>query len=66
VDPDQAREAPARRWLTRFGPATVDDLQWWTGWNKTVVRRALANLPVDEIGLHGGPGIMLSAALETP
>jgi hypothetical protein len=34
---------------------------WWTGWNKTAVRRALANLPVDEIDLHGGPGIMLGA-----
>jgi hypothetical protein len=59
MDPDQARQALARRWLTRFGPATVDDLQWWAGWNKTTVRRALDNLPVDEIDLHGGPGIML-------
>jgi hypothetical protein len=59
MDPDQARQALARRWLTRFGPATVDDLQWWAGWNKTTVRRALDNLPVDEIDLHGGPGMML-------
>ena len=59
MDPDQARQALARRWLTRFGPATVDDLQWWAGWNKTTVRHALDNLPVDEIDLHGGPGIML-------
>jgi hypothetical protein len=61
VDPDQAREMLVLRWLTRFGPATVDDLQWWTGWNKTAVRRALGNLPVDEIDLHGGPGIVLGA-----
>jgi hypothetical protein len=61
VDPDQAREALARRWLTCFGPATVDDLQWWTGWNKTTVRRTLGNLQVDEIDLHGGPGIVLGA-----
>jgi hypothetical protein len=61
VDPDQAREALARRWLARFGPATVDDLQWWTGWNKITVRGALANLPVDEIDLHGDLGIMLGA-----
>jgi hypothetical protein len=61
VDPDQAREALACRWLTRFGPATVGDLQWWTGWNKTTVRRALGNLHIDEIDLHGGPGIVLRA-----
>ena len=29
---DSQREL-ARRWLTRFGPATAEDLQWWTGWN---------------------------------
>lgn len=58
-DIDQAQQALARRWLTRFGPATVEDLQWWTGWNKTTVRRALDNLPIAEVGLHGQPGITL-------
>jgi hypothetical protein len=58
-DIDRAQQALARRWLTRFGPATVEDLQWWTGWKKTTVRRALDNLPVAEIDLHGQPGITL-------
>jgi hypothetical protein len=58
-DTGQAQQALARRWLTRFGPATVEDLQWWTGWNKTTVRRALGNLPIAEIDLHGQPGITL-------
>lgn len=61
MDPDQARQALARRYLTRFGPATVDDMQWWTGWNKATVRRALDSLPLDEIDLHGQPGITLRA-----
>ncbi len=61
MDADQARQALARRYLTRFGPATADDLQWWTGWNKAAVRRALDSLTVDEIDLHGQPGIMLRA-----
>jgi hypothetical protein len=59
-DIGQAQQALAHRWLTRFGPATVEDLQWWTGWNKTTVRRALENLPIAEIDLHGQPGITLA------
>src|SRR6201996_5985341 len=58
-DTGQAQQALARRWLTRFGPATIEDLQWWTGWNKTTTRGALANLPVAEVDLHGQPGITL-------
>ena len=59
LDTDHAQRELARRWLARFGPATVEDLQWWTGWNKTAVRRALARLPVEEVDLHGMPGIDL-------
>jgi hypothetical protein len=59
IDSAQARQDLARRWLERFGPAKFDDLQWWTGWNKTTTRRALANLAIEEVGLHGQPGIML-------
>ena len=55
---DSQREL-ARRWLARFGPATVDDLQWWTGWNKTTVRHALRELPVEDVDLHGDTGIAL-------
>jgi hypothetical protein len=57
---DSQREL-ARRWLTRFGPATAEDLQWWTGWNKTTVRHALRELPVEEVDLHGGTGITLAS-----
>ena len=32
VDPAAARVELARRWLERFGPGTVADLKWWTGW----------------------------------
>ncbi|MDX6300362.1 MAG: hypothetical protein QOF53_1576 [Nocardioidaceae bacterium] len=54
-----AQRELARRWLSRFGPATVDDLQWWCGWNKSTVHRALAELPIEDVDLHGAPGIRL-------
>jgi len=60
LDPLESQRILTRRWLERFGPATFEDLQWWTGWNKTTVRQALANLPIAEVDLHGHPGIALS------
>ncbi|RRQ29774.1 winged helix DNA-binding domain-containing protein [Rhodococcus sp. Eu-32] len=60
VDEAQARRDLAHRWLEVFGPATVDDLQWWTGWNKTQTRAALAGLDTVDVALEAGDGIMLS------
>lgn len=34
----------ARLYVSRFGPVTPDDLQWWTGWTKTHTRATLAAL----------------------
>ncbi|OAK52485.1 winged helix DNA-binding domain-containing protein [Rhodococcoides kyotonense] len=60
VDEAQARRDLAHRWLEVFGPATMDDLQWWTGWNKTQTRAALAGLDTADVALEAGDGIMLS------
>ncbi|NYJ74767.1 DNA glycosylase AlkZ-like family protein [Allobranchiibius huperziae] len=60
VDESDAQRDLARRWLERFGPATVEDLQWWTGWTKTTTARVLQALPIEEVDLHGRPGIALS------
>ena len=54
----------ARRWLHAYGPATPDDLQWWAGWTKTQVRRALAELKPAEVDLDGVPGVVLADDLE--
>lgn len=62
IDPERARHDLARRYLARFGPATTEDLRWWTGWNLTTTRRALQHLPVEEVDLHGRPGIDLADA----
>jgi hypothetical protein len=43
-----------RRWLRTFGPGTEDDLVWWLGATKTVVRAALAELDAVAVTLDGG------------
>ena len=64
LDPDDARRDLARRWLARFGPARVEDLQWWTGWSATTTRHALNRLAIEEVDLHGNPGIALDTSDE--
>lgn len=57
LDEDAARTELARAWLDAFGPATVDDLRWWTGWNLGQARRAVAALDVREVEVEvGAPG----------
>ncbi len=66
LDENEAQRELARRWLSRFGPATVEDLQWWTGWTKTARARALAGLTVEDVDLHGRPGIALAEPDRAP
>jgi hypothetical protein len=47
-----------------FGPATVADLQWWTGWSLGHTRTALAELDLAEVDLDGVPGIVLAHDVE--
>ncbi|WP_407552073.1 winged helix DNA-binding domain-containing protein [Streptomyces sp. Pv4-95] len=51
---EEARADLARRWLAAYGPATVEDLKWWTGWTLTDTRRALAATGAVEVLLHDG------------
>jgi hypothetical protein len=53
-----------RRWLAAFGPGTVADLKWWTGWTVREVRTALDKLGAVEVDLDGTPGVVLSEDLE--
>ena len=60
--PDSATASSemARLWLRSYGPASLDDLQWWTGWTKTRTRAALATLDTVEVDLDGSPGLVLA------
>jgi len=59
LPPAQARAELARRWLTAFGAAPLDDLRWWTGWTGAEVKQAVADLRVREVDLDGVAGIVL-------
>ncbi len=59
-EPETAAAELAHRWLEAYGPATADDLRWWTGWGKTQVRRVLTKLQPVEVDLDGAPGIVLA------
>ncbi|MFI9049375.1 winged helix DNA-binding domain-containing protein [Streptomyces sp. NPDC053427] len=52
----EARADLARRWLAAYGPATVEDLKWWTGWTLTDTRRAVAATDAVEVTLDDGVG----------
>lgn len=64
VPEDDARRSLVRRWLEVFGPATVADLQWWTGWSLGATRKALAGLDTVDVALDGAPGIVLADDVE--
>ncbi|MGH3015821.1 MAG: winged helix DNA-binding domain-containing protein, partial [Gaiellaceae bacterium] len=63
-DVDAAQAELARRWLASYGPATLSDLRWWTGWTVGVTKRALAQVETAEVDLDGEPGLVLADDLE--
>ena len=66
MDTDVAAAQLVRRWLHAFGPGTLADLKWWTGWTMGLVRRALARLDVVDVALAGGTPALVLAEEEAP
>ncbi|MET7424920.1 winged helix DNA-binding domain-containing protein [Dactylosporangium sp. NPDC005555] len=61
LDPATARASLAHHWLSRYGPGTITDLQWWTGWTLTHTRTAIAALDTQTVTLDSGQtGIVLT------
>lgn len=58
-EPAAVRGELARLYLEAFGPATFDDVRWWTGWNKTRTREALAVVRPVEVDLGDGAAYLV-------
>ncbi|MFD9338944.1 winged helix DNA-binding domain-containing protein [Streptomyces sp. NPDC060028] len=63
---DEARAELATHYLRAFGPATTDDVKWWTGWTLTDTRKAIARTGAVEVDLSPGPGHALPDHLDPP
>ena len=62
LETDAAAADLVRRWLAAFGPGTLADLKWWTGWTMGLVERALAQIDTVQVALTGGAtGLVLAA-----
>ncbi|MFW2382731.1 MAG: winged helix DNA-binding domain-containing protein [Acidimicrobiales bacterium] len=60
-DPEIAATGLVERWLWTFGPATFNDLKWWTGWTVAKLRSALNPLELAEVDMDGMAGLVLAA-----
>ncbi|MGW3206037.1 DNA glycosylase AlkZ-like family protein [Streptomyces sp. NPDC001135] len=64
VPAPEAKGTLARHCIAAFGPVTVEDLKWWTGWTVTGTRKALAATGAQAAERDEGTGYLLPEHLE--
>jgi hypothetical protein len=58
LDEDEARERLLEEWLKTFGPGSVTDMKWWTGWTVAATRKTLERIGAVEVDLDGEIGYL--------
>jgi len=64
IDPGEARRQIIRRWLFTFGPGTMNDIRWWSGWTVAEIRLGLGELDVSEVDVDGRVALLLTDDLD--
>ena len=64
IDHTEACSELLRRWLRSFGPATMTDIRWWTGWTAALSRATLGAIDAVEVRLADGIGYALTDDLD--
>ncbi len=62
---DEADAQLTQSWLYGFGPATLEDLAWWTGWPKGRSRKALEAAGVAAVETNDGQAFVLASDLDS-
>lgn len=63
---EHARATLVDRWLVSFGPGTLEDITWWTGWGKRATRQALRDAHAVSVSLDEGDQAFLAAGDDQP
>jgi hypothetical protein len=66
IDPAAARAELLAAWLRAFGPGTLTDIRWWTGWTVRDARNALSEVEAVGVALDEGTGYVLPDDLGAP
>ena len=64
LDPAAARARLLHRWLTAYGPVTMTDVTWWSGWTMRRAKDALAACGAEPVEMDGGPGFVAAGDRE--
>jgi DNA glycosylase AlkZ-like len=64
IDHTEACSELLGRWLRSFGPATMTDIRWWTGWTAALAKATLRASDVVEVQLSDGIAYALTDDLD--